>query len=307
MKRLIVCVALMTLVTLLSLQVNVLAEDISYSSIHSMNEEFVFPDGKTADEIIAETYSQSYIDSLLENAGQVIPDKYWIDTSIFVLEYSASNQFLIGLNNVTENGISDTMFSEYPLIYIPIFGLCSDTTRIIGHVKIYYNYLEECYTASPVLKYATSDLFISGQVKHFLEEIDAFHGYKCVLEDIGLSRVATPILVRLSTAYNDSSEKVLLVVDEENVYVYDFMNSVHAAQTEQVVVMTATEYAARRAEFEQKVVSNNAGHGGISTNNETVQGSIKGNAASARWKWFLIAVAVLGVVPCVAIGIRSKK
>ena len=255
------------------------------------------------EEVIAECYSQSLVYSILDG-NDSIPANYWIDPSLYALEFLISDYFLTSLGDVSLNGITADMFGLYPNIHIPIFGVYDDdTVRIIGHVKLYYTCGEyECW-GRPVLKNALSDRFISGEVKHFLEEIDAFNGYQCVADALGLSNISRPILLRYPMA-TESGEKLLLVVEEDEVYIYDFMNTAHFAEGEERLVMTPDQYIAQRSEYEKTVQSTPQLFGGIGGSQSTTQ-----SEQSPMWIgwYFIISAALLGAAVIVFCIYRAKK
>ena len=265
MKRMMICVMIIVLLFSTSgLATEGKAQEDAHTAISSVNRDFVYPDGKTIEMVIEEAYPESFVNEVIaDHAGKLIPVNSWIDTSLYVLEYGATPNFLSELENAPANGITKEMLGGYPNILIPIFGEYDDSSiRIVGHVKI--RYIGDGYSGSPVIKNALSEAFISGEVKHFLEEIDAFNGYQCVANSLGLSGVSRPILLRYVRA-TESDEKLLLVVDGEDVIVFDFMNTAHRSKTDKCLVPSIDQYISDRLKYEEQLATDGGGFREIST------------------------------------------
>lgn len=277
---------------------------------NSTGQNFTFPDGKTPDEIIAEVYSESFIDRCMESTGQYAPDNYWIDPTVYVLEFHTSSEFVSMLSSIDAKGTANTlnaMFGAYPYIYIPIFSLYGETIRVTGHIRIYYDFTEECYRQIPLIKNATSEQFISGQVTHFLEDVDITNGFQRVANDLGLSCVSHPILISLATAHNDTSEKVLMIIEEESIYMYDFLNTVHSTAEVHQPVMTVNEYVTQRSDYEQISASQTTGYRGSSVGNAASLRLYQESPSDNSSNWLCIIPIAICTVGTVAVRIYYKK
>lgn len=96
------------------------------------------PNGITLSEIVKNTYSEKAVEQLYQSTGEIYrPSSYWVDPTVYIVEYTASESFLTNLKKVDAQGVVSEMFGSYPILYIPIFGVVENVERVVGHVKIY--------------------------------------------------------------------------------------------------------------------------------------------------------------------------
>ena len=69
----------------------VVAQSESTTTINSIDQGFVFPEGKNAEEIIAQVYSENRIEMAMNDSNA--PDNYWCNPEQYVLVFPMSPDF----------------------------------------------------------------------------------------------------------------------------------------------------------------------------------------------------------------------
>ena len=216
------------------------------SVINSIDQGFVFPEGQTAKEIIAQVYSEYEVEMAMDSS--IAPDNYWCDSEQYVLIFSAGRNFASDMSGGAEKIMAELSNTYRPYIYIPIFSRISGADRVVGHVEIYYT--SEDYVSTVSVRNTNAAEFVSGEIKHFLDGIDAFADYKCVAEATGCDKISQPIIVQLSRKGPEVNEQILLVKEDDDIYVFDYMNTVHVKENDRQLVMTPEQYSELRVKYE---------------------------------------------------------
>lgn len=202
-------------------------------------------------DIIGNTFSYEAVERFFQTCDKrYTTEDFYIDPSVYIVEYSIiMPEKAISLNDGSV--IENLTFSEHPTVYIPIFGNVADSERVIGHVKIFYNYTEEKYVARSALLNASDDNFVSGKRLHFIEQIGNIEKIQEICSEYGIRSVTNAILIRNSYAINDFSEKALIINSDGTYYAYDFTNSLHTENNNENMYLLS-EYVEVRSAYEEK-------------------------------------------------------
>ena len=202
-------------------------------------------------DIIGNTFSYEAVERFfLASDKRYTTEDFYVDPSVYIIEYSVRMPEKV--NSLKDGSdIENLAFSEHPTVYIPIFGNVADSERVIGHVKIFYNYTDEKYVARSALLNASDDNFVSGKRQHFIEQIGNIEKIQEICSEYGIRSVTNAILIRNSYAINDFSEKALIINSDGTYYAYDFTDSLHTENNNENMYLLS-EYVELRSAYEEK-------------------------------------------------------
>jgi len=162
------------------------------------------PTGESVSSIIQNTFSAQSVTNLLTQ--QHIYRSDYIDLSVYAVAYSVHEENVEGEPTLCLN-------NQHPTIYVPLFGTVKEEKRIVGHVQFAYNSSRKQYVQTPVILNVTSEGFLQGEQKHFLEQIGILDSYQPVTETIPGSDPSNLILVQMSTGHILEDMQVLAQTD----------------------------------------------------------------------------------------------
>ncbi len=202
-------------------------------------------------DIIGNTFSYEAVESFfLASDKRYTTEDFYVDPSVYIVEYSI--RMPEKANSLNDGSVIENLtFSEHPTVYIPIFGNVADSERVIGHVKIFYNYTKEKYVARSALLNASDDNFVSGKRLHFIEQIGNIERIQEICSEYGIRSVTNAILIRNSYAINDFSEKALIINSDGTYYAYDFTDSLHTEKNNENMYLLS-EYVELRSAYEEE-------------------------------------------------------
>ena len=180
------------------------------------------------------------------------PDSYTADISKCIAELSVPTTFS---DDIVSN---DFNLEEYfysnkedlkPTIYIPIYASVQNENRVVGHAVIRYNIEEKKYVTRTSFLNIEGSNFLSGEYRHFCEEIDIMRQNGIIPENEKV------LLIRYPSAFNDYTEKIGVYSINGKVNVIDFYNSAGADAPKSVFEFE--NYLELRKEYEKKVYKGN--------------------------------------------------
>ncbi len=233
-----------------------------------------------ANEIISDCFNDGLasatMSSFLKSTDADIPLHY--DISAFLIEYNVSTGFLDEMETLDKNYLNHSV-PEYPTIYVPIFGELSGGERVIGHIKLYYTYDFERgeWRYDQYTVFNNTDGFeVEGR-----PTVNFFETISNLAENTSWDHA---FLLRFPSAFNDSSEKILLIYDGDEIKVFDLYNSAGAPATPEDAwqfnkMYSYDEYVSLRRERERTVYSkdsssSNSSESGRGTKTEVLIGAI---------------------------------
>ena len=198
---------------------------------------------KVTKEIVDERYGMFSVER---------PQEYTYDTSIYLLEYNVSTEYWDTVSEMTYKGITDALYSDYPTIYVPIFGEIADTKgnlleRVIGHIKLSYDWTADDYKFGMTLYNLTSEDFKDKKNVWFYEKIvDYLNDRKEIAQQV--------LLIQCPTAESHGSEQIALIQTENNTAILDISNTLRVetdeTQTNQSFAYSISEYITLRKNVE---------------------------------------------------------
>ena len=199
------------------------------------------------EKVTKECVDESYGASSLER-----PQEYTYDTSIYLLEYNVSTEYWDTVSEMTYKGMTDALDSGHPTIYVPIFGEIADTkgnmlNRVIGHIKLSYDWTADDYKFRMTLYNLTSEDFKDKKNVWFYETIvDYLNDRKEIAQQV--------LLIQCPTAGSHGSEQIALIQTENNTAILDISNTLRVetdeTQTNQSFAYSISEYITLRKNVE---------------------------------------------------------
>ena len=199
------------------------------------------------EKVTKECVDESYGASSLER-----PQEYTYDTSIYLLEYNVSTEYWDTVSEMTYKGMTDALDSGHPTIYVPIFGEIADTkgnmlNRVIGHIKLSYDWTADDYKFRMTLYNLTSEDFKDKKNVWFYETIvDYLNDRKEIAQQV--------LLIQCPTAESHGSEQIALIQTENNTAILDISNTLRVetdeTQTNQSFAYSISEYITLRKNVE---------------------------------------------------------
>lgn len=206
--------------------------------------------------LIREKATKERIDKLynLSSSKLGLPKSYRLDPDVYVLEYFVSQPFWNGVKEMNYKGLTETWsnVSAYPTIYVPLFGEIADSqgephNRVIGHVKLSYDWIDKEYGCSPVLYGFSASNYKDGQPRSFEALFNYFTQSKIVAEQV--------FLIRHSNSFSDFMETVAVIKTENDTVILDISDSLHltSSMDDPAVAYSIEEYRTRRLEVEKEL------------------------------------------------------
>ncbi len=213
------------------------ADQVPVSDINAYDiDATVLPDGRTVKSVIVEASAEYWCKNFFpdDTAGYAI----YYDLNEYAVQYE--NGVREWKADSTVKGVVSGM-NGYPTIFIPIFAVIEGRERIIGHVKVYYDYLRNVYKTQPTIMYLDSE-FISGEKQHFLEELGMLNDYRDIRISLGEEELRSVVLINRS--YLEMGDRLALVMTASgNLMVYDYMNCAHIQDLDSSKLMTVEAFA----------------------------------------------------------------
>ena len=206
--------------------------------------------------LISEKVTKEQVDKLYDFyfSKLGLPEIYYLDPDIYVLEYYASRSYWSGISEMNYKGLTEnwSTVSAYPTIYIPLIGVISDTqgephNRVIGYVKLSYDWINEEYSCSPVLYTYSADNYKDGQSRPFEALLNYLTQSKTVAEQV--------FLLRHQNSLSDFTETIAVIKTEDDTVILDISDSLHLTSSvdDPAVAYTIEEYRMRRLEVEKEL------------------------------------------------------
>lgn len=201
---------------------------------------------KVTEEVVAEEYNLFWMDK---------PVQYTYDSNSYILEYNVSTDFWSDVKVWEDFERSTNLNSDYPTIYIPLFGNITDTngkesSRVIGYVKLYYSWIEKDYVFHMSLYNLTSEEYRNMKVIPFLEKITNYLAQS-------KNDIQQIFLIRYPSSLTDGQETVAVARSQANVSVLDLSNSLRlnsdSPLSQRSNVYTVLEYRNLRMKVEKNV------------------------------------------------------
>lgn len=220
----------------------------------------VLPGGESVADIIKKTYSQERVDAVADGkqTSKYIQTPYYVDLSVYAVEYYMDQSFLAQLSSAMSNGLELPQYNGNPTIYIPIFSIVDGVERIIGAARLHYDYTKEEYKCSPSFMNSTGELFLSGETRHFLEYLGLHSKSQSVQSTTGILDVTATMLISLRGSRSGVDPKVALIHSAKSgLLVYDFRNAAQYPEGKEQIVSSVDQFMQQYYEHEAVLEQNN--------------------------------------------------
>ena len=228
------------------------------------------------------------------------PNSYTYDTSVFLVEYNVSPKYWEELSNPNYQGIIDSLDPGYPTVYVPLFGEVADLNgnmqeRVIGHIKVSYNFFENDYTARLAPYNTTNSDFSDGTAYEFYEKISNY------LEQSN-TKPEQVLMIRHPNSLSVGKEIIAVIKTEDDTVILDLSDSLHLSDSmsPSAVAYTVEEYRTRRLEVEKELYQTVGSWEEIVAGGSSASGQNKPIAIDVdQWAWIpfvLLGVATVGAV-----------
>lgn len=250
-----------------------------------------------SEEVIKERYN------ILQVAGG--PENYTVDLSMYLVEYAVSPEYWNNVSELNYKGVTSAIDSRYPTIYVPMFGEIADSSekvlrRVIGHIKLSYDWILQDYKLGMVLYNLSSESYRDMKEIWFHEEImDYLTRNKVIPQQI--------FMIRYPSSLWDMHEKIAVIQTATDTVILDLSNSLQLSEseikTDRAPAYSISEYSVLRKEVEKEAYKeavgweeNPAGGNlGIGPNNE--------KEYSSSYLSVGILVGILCVIALAACGV----
>ena len=213
-----------------------------------------YPVGKTINvlEIIKETLTDEMLEEDLARIDRRYnQEKCFVDKDRFILEYNVPTTYWENVKSANYKCLTEQL-NEYPSIYVPVLANIviddEQSTRVVGHYKLYYDFALQHYATMLSLMNSTSQSFISGDNIHFYEIIGDYI-------DKNTREANQAIIIRYPDSLNDYMEKIAIVFNDDNdPVILDFSNSLHLdAYQQKNSYYSVNEYKELRMKVEKEI------------------------------------------------------
>ena len=181
-----------------------------------------------------------------------------IDCSRYILEYNVGLGFWEKLSSLDYESIVEEISkrpdSKVPTMYIPIYAECevegSVAERVVGHVKVSFDYFNQKYKLKVNFFDVKNENFLHKKYCHFYEQINDYMEEN----DINAEQV---FIIRYSSSFNDYADKAAIIVENGQLDVLDFGDSCRmGSRSGEAVSYDIEEYQAKRTEAEKTLQKN---------------------------------------------------
>ena len=239
---------------LLALPLPILAQ-----SSDAINDESAFISNTIAEpavniqNIIQEKVTKEIVDARYRIFSAEKPDEYTYDPTVYLVEYNVSTDYWNRVETLDYQGLCNAIDHNYPTIYIPLFADLADTSgklhnRVIGHIKLSYNWSKKDYSLGMSLYNLSSDEFKDRENIWFYEEISEY---------LAQSKKSAQqvFLIRYPTSLSDGHEKIAVIKTDDATVILDVSNSLKIDSTEmrngRAKAYTLDQYRTSRMEIEK--------------------------------------------------------
>lgn len=203
-------------------------------------------DDKVNEKVVDERYNMFSVEK---------PEKYTFDKSVYLIEYNVSKEYWNNVTTMDYKGLTEKIDYSYPTIYIPLFGNVADTegnvlNRVIGHIKLSYNWSDKDYKLGMSLYNLADNDYKNKKYVWFYEEISEYISQNN-------STAQQVIMLRYPSSLSDGHEKIAVIQTKDNTVILDVSNSLNimtgGKRTSRALAYTVSEYSIRRKEIEKNI------------------------------------------------------
>ena len=290
------------LLTVLALSVGAAAESSSFSNdLKAFSSSPIGTPEVDIVSLIREKVTKERVDSqyALYSPGTIgLPSVCRFDPAVYVLQYSVSTSFWSNVTEANYTGITEGVKQSYPTVYVPLFGAISDSsgvshTRVIGHVKLSYDWKDREYDFGLSLYGFSTSNYRDGEMRSFEKLLNYLEKSEHNAEQV--------FLLRHPNAHSDFMETVAVVKTDSDTVILDLSDSLHLTSSTSVpaVAYSVEEFRTRRLEAEKELYKN-AG----SWENVQFGGSgSSGQSRSDTVRQWLPYVLIGGLVLCAGVTV----
>lgn len=220
--------------------------------------EFIAKPTLDIDTVIKNTLTKERVETYDNLLVKNSPNEYTYDTSLYLVEYSVSENYWSEVRSLDYNGITEVLYTDYPTIYIPIFAKISDTkgdlhNRAVGYIKFEYS-----STRNDDLMYH-SFLAIENLASENFKDKKQVGAYEEILYYLERSKT-TPeqvFLIKYPSSLSDELEKVAVIKTETDTVILDISDSLHTSSetknSDELIAYSISEYSSLRKEVEKEL------------------------------------------------------
>lgn len=204
--------------------------------------------------VINDTITDALVKERYETFALEKPENYTFDTSVYILEYNVSTDYWGEVTSFDYNGLTEKIDYNYPTIYIPLFGDIENSdgvisNRVIGSIKVYYNWMKNDYKFNMMLHNLESENYKNRINEDFYEKITDYISQN----DIAAQQT---FLIRYPSSLSFNQEVIAVIQSETDVVILDMFDTCRI-QTESTVFQTIAysveEYRSLRMEAEKTI------------------------------------------------------
>ncbi len=182
------------------------------------------------------------------------PEKYSFDTSIYLFEYHVSVDYWDAVESLDYDGLTAAIDYRYPTIYIPYFGEVADTegnieTRVFGHAKLSYGWLEKDYRLSTT-QYNIAD-------ENYKAKKDVWF-YEAIINYLSKNKAEAKqiFMIKYPSSLAEGHEMIAVIQTETDTTILDVSNTLCLEEKDGFYPATAysiSEYRTKRMELEKEL------------------------------------------------------